>query len=95
MSGFDQWKTACPKCKAKDALIVFQVTLSATGEVLNMRSSLNADGFEVPTDGRADTEDEKVRCVQCGEEFKLSELELDEEDEEENEEEEEEEEEEG
>jgi hypothetical protein len=69
---YESFKTACPSC-GSDSLVVVGATLVATGERLDMRAPLSADGFEVPTDAKdASTEDEKCHCCACGHDFDLA-----------------------
>jgi hypothetical protein len=70
-----QWLTSCPKCGAKDQLIVTSATLSATGETLHVNSKLEPDGFGFEYDGKdASTEAEIVLCTNCKRRYYLEEL---------------------
>ena len=75
---FKSFKTECPKCKS-DYLYVIGATLCATGEHIELQSPLSADGFEVPIEDDVkdcSTEDETVRCCDCGHEFDLADITL-------------------
>lgn len=77
---YAQWTTECPKCRHRHTLVVFRVTLLATGETLYPETSLEPDGFIVDPECEYDhvkdqsTENEKVRCDSCREIFDLSDL---------------------
>lgn len=84
MSIYDQWTTECPRCHNQaHHLTVVEATLAATGRTIYPDTPLYPNGFEVPLSiyrGKdASTEDEKVRCDNCGEIFELSDLALKEE----------------
>lgn len=75
---YAQWRTDCPSCR-HDVLIVESVILSATGERHSPRSVLLEDGFYVNCGDELkdqSTEDEVIRCENCGKGFDLSELTL-------------------
>jgi len=74
---YDQWKDTCPDCDG--ALVVYKMTLEATGETLRTSVDLHPDGFVVPAPDNiknCSTSDEKVRCCDCGKTFELHELAL-------------------
>ena len=72
---FDQWVSECPKCHNRQCLTVYEVTLVAVQKKHYIESPLLPDGFDVQTNFKdASTEDEKVRCDNCGEIFDLSDL---------------------
>ena len=74
---YRQWVDECPKCHNRDCLTVFSVTLVETGETYHIESPLYPDGFEFDPGSdykSASTEDEKVRCDTCGQQFTLDEL---------------------
>jgi uncharacterized protein YbaR (Trm112 family) len=78
-SPYAQWVDECPKCHNRDSLTVFEVTLASTGETFHIESRLFPDGFEFdpgPQVKDASTEEEKVRCDTCGQQFRLDELSL-------------------
>ena len=78
LNPYAQWRTDCPSC-GHDVLIVESVILFATGERHYPRSVLQEDGFDVNcSDELKDqsTEEEVIRCENCGKAFGLSELEL-------------------
>lgn len=68
----DDYRTTCPTCGGSGSLYVVE----ANGK--EMRSQLFGDGFEVPAHVASgkdySTEDEKVRCEECGATFDLSDL---------------------
>lgn len=75
---YESFKCECPKCGSDDLTIV-EATLCVTGERLDMRVPLSADGFEVPVasdEKECSTEDEIVRCGGCGYTFDLSDITL-------------------
>jgi len=76
---FDGYKTTCPYCKAKNALIVLEFT-----DVLNRKhypnTPLYKDGFDarlseqfVDRNG-GDTDDEILECQECHKHFLLQEV---------------------
>ena len=70
------FSTICPYCK-QDGVTVIEVTLVSDGLVLNPMVPLERDGFafDTPDDRKdASTQDEVVRCNNCGCEFGLDEL---------------------
>lgn len=81
MGKFDQWQTTCPRCGAEGSLIVTKATLAATGEVIHPNAILDSDGFGIdpslnPDSKDCSTEDERVQCSSCHQEFDLSDLEI-------------------
>ncbi len=74
---YEQWTDRCTECGGP--LVVYEMTLEATGEVLVTSSDLHGDGFEVPAPPDVkdcSTTNEKVRCCACGKTFELHELSL-------------------
>jgi len=74
--GRGQWVEACPACGAP-TLYVFRATLVATGKTIYPMAKLCAQGFgfELPI-GQKDgsTEDERVFCAACEQQFTLDQL---------------------
>lgn len=71
------YRDACPACGMY--LQVYEVTLVRTGETHKILAPLEKDGFEFDAgDGGKDmsTENEKVRCIECGETYDLGDLTL-------------------
>lgn len=77
---YGMFKSHCPYCGEED-LIVREVTLSSTGETIEVAAELCADGFDLtPYAGGGEggaTQDEVVRCMSCGTQYTLAELLLD------------------
>jgi hypothetical protein len=74
-----QWITFCPACD-HHALIVESAVLLATGQRVDIGTELSGDGFVIRhEDAQVDgsTEDEIVRCPECGEQYTLGDLALD------------------
>lgn len=74
-----QWKTSCPLCNC-DRLLVTEVTLVATGEVIHPGTVLQPDGFIVDPDNERthlkdqSTDNEVVMCPRCRSFFTLTDL---------------------
>lgn len=76
---YDQWRTDCPECSGQLAVVSFD--LCANGKHVDTNVTLHSDGFEVDTPYGDDlrnysTENERVRCRECGKEYTLDELSL-------------------
>jgi hypothetical protein len=76
---FETFSTRCPYCGQESCITVIEVTLTQTSQVLQPGVPLQTDGFGIydfcnPDLKDLSTEDERVRCDECGSEFDLGDL---------------------
>ena len=79
ISAFKTFSTRCPYCGQEGSIVVIKVTLTLTGTILRPKVPLRSDGFNIHYHGAFNekdlsTENEQVRCNNCGTEYNLSEL---------------------